>query len=239
MGLPSSPQFQSVCRQYAEIEWHIENSKRTQSNALSATSSMQQLLHAQVAEAPSSQIFKVVHTPNIRQFPLWPTFLLPCSDLLLIPLQRRPGGTLTAPFQLPQNAKPARHGSRSIRCATRHAVHNPVSYPRPSGPCFSPRSIFCRSSALSRGLRPAPLSASRGPRRPPVAAPSGSPTADGLRLAAPPRTDGLPSSATAPPASAAAPVPENLAALPLDFRCTDNITRSREGHYIMQHSTQD
>jgi hypothetical protein len=37
--------------------------------ALSATSSMQQLSHAQVAEAPSSPIFKVVQTPNIRQFP--------------------------------------------------------------------------------------------------------------------------------------------------------------------------
>src|SRR5580700_2602001 len=104
MGLPSSPQFQSVFRQYCEIEWHIENSKRTQSNALSATSSMQQPSHAQVAEGPSSPIFKVVQTPNIRQFPLWPTFLLPCSDLLLIPLQRPPGGTLTAPSQLPQNA---------------------------------------------------------------------------------------------------------------------------------------
>jgi hypothetical protein len=113
MGLPSSPQFQSVFRQYAEIEWHIENSKRTQSNALSATSSMQQLSHAQVAEAPSSPIFKVVQTPNIRQFPLWPTFLLPCSDLLLIPLQRPPGGTLTAPSQLPQNAPSLRrHGSQ-------------------------------------------------------------------------------------------------------------------------------
>jgi hypothetical protein len=33
--------------------------------------------------------------------------------------------------------------------------HKPVSYPRASGPRFNPRSIFCRSSALSLGLRPA------------------------------------------------------------------------------------
>jgi hypothetical protein len=37
--------------------------------ALSAASSLHQLLHAQVAEAPASSIFKVVRTPNIRRFP--------------------------------------------------------------------------------------------------------------------------------------------------------------------------
>jgi hypothetical protein len=47
----------------------------------------------------------------------------------------------------------------------------------------------------------------------PVAAPSGSPTADVRRPAAPPRTDGLPFSTAAPPASAAAPVLESLAEL--------------------------
>src|SRR2546422_9970330 len=85
-------------------------------------------------------------------------------------------------------------------------------------------------------VRHAPLSASRVSRRPPVAGPSGSPTADGLRLAAPLPTDGLPSSATAPPASAAAPVPENLVALPLDIPCAHHTTGIRECHYIMQYS---
>jgi hypothetical protein len=37
--------------------------------ALSAASSLQQLAHAQVAEAPATSIFKVVRTPNIRPFP--------------------------------------------------------------------------------------------------------------------------------------------------------------------------
>ncbi len=45
--------------------------------------------------------------------------------------------------------------SSSIKCATRHAVHNCVSYPSASGPCFNPDSIFFRSARLSRGLRPA------------------------------------------------------------------------------------
>ena len=43
----------------------------------------------------------------------------------------------------------------SIQCATRHAVHNCVSYPSASGPCFNPDSIFFRSARLSRSLRPA------------------------------------------------------------------------------------
>ncbi|PYV50613.1 MAG: hypothetical protein DMG98_27605, partial [Acidobacteria bacterium] len=37
--------------------------------ALSAASSLQQLSYAQIAEAPASSIFTVVHTPNIRPFP--------------------------------------------------------------------------------------------------------------------------------------------------------------------------
>ena len=37
--------------------------------ALSAASSQQQLSYAQIAEAPASSIFTVVHTPNIRPFP--------------------------------------------------------------------------------------------------------------------------------------------------------------------------
>jgi len=37
--------------------------------ALSAASSLQQLSYAQIAEAPGSSIFTVVHTPNIRPFP--------------------------------------------------------------------------------------------------------------------------------------------------------------------------
>ena len=59
---------------------HIENSKRPEGMtklikvglfvlSLSAASSLQQLSHAQVAEAPASSIFKVVPTPNIRSFP--------------------------------------------------------------------------------------------------------------------------------------------------------------------------
>src|ERR1700693_2512438 len=130
-------------------------------------------------------------------------------------------------------AKPARHGSElhiPPRSGTPPATRSTNRFRTPELPARA--SARARSSAglghaAAVCVRRAPLSANRESRRPPVAGPSGPPTADGLRLAAPPRTDGLPSSATAPPASAAAPVPESLAALPLDFPCADNTIRSR------------
>src|SRR5438309_1608099 len=139
-------------------------------------------------------------------------------------------------------AKPARHGSEPhipLRSGAPPATPSTNRFRTPELPAHA--SARARSSAGLRHaaevyVRLAPLSASRVSRRPPVAGPSGSPTADGLRLAAPLPTDGLPSSATAPPASAAAPVPENLVALPLDFPCAHPTTGIRECHYIMQYS---
>src|ERR1700691_928813 len=138
-------------------------------------------------------------------------------------------------------AKPARHDSElgiPPRSGAPLAAPSTNRFRTPELPArASPR---VRSSAGLRHsaevcVRPAPLSANRGPPRPPVAEPSGSPTVDGLRLAALPRTDGLPSSATAPPASVAAPTPENLAVLQQHFPCADHTTRNRECHYIMQY----
>src|ERR1700675_3246812 len=139
-------------------------------------------------------------------------------------------------------AKPARHGSEPRippRSSALPATLSITPFRIPKLPVRA--SARARPSAGLRHaaevcVRRAPLFANREGRRPPVAGPSGLPTADGLRLAVPPRTDGLPSSATAPPASAAAPVPESLAALPLDFPSADNTIRSRECHYIMQTS---
>src|ERR1039458_3973136 len=129
-------------------------------------------------------------------------------------------------------AKPARHGSEPHippQSGAPPAMRSTNRFRTPEPPLRA--SARARSSsnlphAAEVYVRPVLLSANRGSRQPPVAAPTGSPTADELRLAGPPRTDGLPSSATAPPASAAAPVPENLAALPLDFPCADNTLRS-------------
>jgi hypothetical protein len=44
---------------------------------------------------------------------------------------------------------------RSIRSATRGVVHNPVPYPKTSGPSLRPRRRTANWGALSRGLRPA------------------------------------------------------------------------------------
>jgi len=55
-------------------------------------------------------------------------------------------------------------------------------------------------------------------------------------LVAPLRTDGLPFSATALPASAAAPVPESLAALLPGFPWANRSTRRMECHYIIKYS---
>ena len=107
-------------------------------------------------------------------FYLGPAHLLPAPNRFLVPFQGAPDGALAPPSQFPEECAPdvdvriRTPHLRLIRSATRQLVHSPVSYPRASGPRFSPCTIRRRSAALSCGWRPA-RPAFRRISRPPAA----------------------------------------------------------------------
>jgi len=124
-------------------------------------------------------------------------------------------------------AKPARHDSElriPPRSGAPPARRSTNRFRTPELPVHaSARSRSCAGlphsdEVCARRARP---SANQITRQFPVAEPSDSPIVGGLPPAVPLRTDGLPSLAIAPLASAAAPMPESLAVLLLDFPCAE------------------
>src|SRR5207253_3630416 len=139
-------------------------------------------------------------------------------------------------------ARPARHGSGPRippRSSAPPATPSTARSHSPELPAHA--SARAQSSSVPLGsvgvcVRRARLSSSPTAHRLPVVGPSDSPIAGARPPAAPPRTDGLPWPATAPPASAAAPVPENLVAPPPDFPWADDSIAIQKCHYIIQYS---
>src|ERR1700752_2037748 len=128
------------------------------------------------------------------------------------------------PHILPRSGEP--HATRST-----NSFRNPAPLARVSAPARSSSDLPHAGGVCAR---PGRLSSGRKIQPLPVAGPSASPIADARRPAAPPRTEGLLFSTTAPRVGAAAPVPESLAELLLDFPWAKNITRSLKCHYIIQ-----
>jgi hypothetical protein len=94
-----------------------------------------------------------------------PTFLLPDPDLLLSPLQRPPGGTLTAPSQLPQDA-PSLRGMVSDPAFLLDQVRHPPRRPQTGFITQSFRPALQPALDLVQVLLPEARFASGAPRFP-------------------------------------------------------------------------